>query len=72
MIMKKSKLLMTSIVLACIFSKLFLKMVNFEYHLFDEKFDFFRLFFDITIFLLFYVIVYNTLNFSYSKSQKKY
>jgi hypothetical protein len=69
--MKKNKLLMTSIILACIFSKLFLKMINFEYMLFDDKFDFLKFFFDLTIFLLIYVIVYYALHFSYSKYQKK-
>ena len=70
--MKKSKSVIVSIILAYIFSKAFLKLVNLEYQLFEVRFDFFRLFFDITIFLLFYVIVYYTLNLPYSKSQKKF
>lgn len=69
--MTQKRLFMTSIVLTCIFSKVFLKLLNLEYQLFNDKFDFFKLLFDITIFLLFYVIVYYTLNYSFFKSHKK-
>lgn len=68
--MKKNTIPLISVILTYIFSKVFLNLINLEYQLFNERFDFFKLFFDITIFLLFYVIVYYSLNFLYVKSRK--
>lgn len=68
--MKKNTLPLISIILTYIFSKVFLNLISLEYQLFNERFDFFKLFFDVTIFVLIYFIVYYSLNFLTIKSRK--
>ena len=68
--MWKSLISMLSIILSFIFSELFLRLNNIEEPLFGNRFDLFRLFADVTIWVLIYVIVYYSLYF-FSKGMDK-